>query len=89
MKFDRRIRALEAKMSATPVILHFADGTTRAMCGRTDFLLDLLQSIGGEDVSPDHATHLELVRRSVGADEPGGGRMIEMLRALMHDPANS
>jgi hypothetical protein len=33
MKFDKRIRALEARMLADPVILYLADGTTREVRG--------------------------------------------------------
>jgi hypothetical protein len=33
MKFEKRIRALEARMTTDPLILYFADVSTRAICG--------------------------------------------------------
>jgi hypothetical protein len=31
--------------------------------------------------------HLELIRRSTGSEEPGGGRIVELIRALLLGPA--
>ncbi|MGA2144102.1 MAG: hypothetical protein ABSH49_03975 [Bryobacteraceae bacterium] len=83
MKFEKRIRALEARFLGDPVILYFADGSTREICGRGDYLLDLLAgACGGADLSPSQAEQLELIRESVAAQEPGGGHMIELLRIV-------
>jgi hypothetical protein len=88
MKLEKRIRALESKSTTGAVILHFADGSTRQICGRGDFLLSLFpDSSGGQNLSPAQAAQLELIRQSVDAEEPGGGHMIELLRALWHGPA--
>jgi hypothetical protein len=88
MKLEKRIRALEARLTTGAVVLHFADGSTRQICGRGDFLLGLFPgAFGGRDFSPAQAAQLELIRRSVDAEEPGGGHMIELLRALLHEPA--
>jgi hypothetical protein len=84
MKFERRIRALEARMIADPVILVFADGSTGEICGRGDFLLSLMRAAcGGVDLSSVQTAQLDLIRKSVYAQEPGGGRMVEMLRAVL------
>ena len=75
-------------MITEPVILYFADGSTRKICERGDFLLPLFQgAFGGEDLSPTQAAQRNLIRRSVGAQEPGGGHMVELLRSLLNGPA--
>ena len=33
MRLEERIRALEARFISDPVILYFADGSTREICG--------------------------------------------------------
>lgn len=84
MRFEKRIRALEARMITDPLILHFADGSTRAICGQGDFLLRLFKGVFGRaDLSPSQAAQLDLIRQSVHAHEPGGGRMIELLRCFL------
>jgi hypothetical protein len=53
MRLERRIRTLEARLISDPVILHFADGSTRQICGRGDFLLtSLADTCQGADLSP-------------------------------------
>jgi hypothetical protein len=56
MRLEKRIRALEARMLADPVILYFVDGTTREICGRCDYLLRLFYGacVGG-DLSPERS----------------------------------
>jgi hypothetical protein len=81
MRLEKRIQALESKLMMDPVVLHFADGSTRNLCGRGDFLLSLLQgACGGANLRSGQAAQLDLIRQSVYAHEPGGGHMIELLR---------
>jgi hypothetical protein len=88
MRLEKRIRALEAKMLADPVILYFADGSTREICGRADFLLRLFSAAcAGGDLSSWQTEQLELIRQSVDADERGHGRLVELLRCFLHGPA--
>jgi hypothetical protein len=88
MRLERRIRALEARMIGNPVVLRFADGSMREIRGRGGFLLSLFQgAIGGTDLSPTQAEQLDLIRRSVSAQEPGGGHMVELMQALLNGPA--
>jgi hypothetical protein len=86
MKFEKRIRALEAKTITDPVILLFADGTTRRIQGRGDFLLDLLAAACGGNPGLREAAQLELICQSVDAEEPGGGHMVELVRSLLSGP---
>ncbi len=75
-------------MITEPVILYFADGSTRKICGRGDFLLRLFQgACGGQDLSPEQTAHHDLIRQSISAQEPGGGHMVELLRCLLNGPA--
>lgn len=84
---DRRIRALETRIISDPVVLHFADGSTRELRGQRYFLLDLIGAAGRADISASQAAQLDLIRRSVYAQEPGGGRMTEVLRCVLHAQA--
>jgi hypothetical protein len=71
-----------------PIILHFADGSTREICCRGTYLLSLMRGVcRGEDLSPWQAEQLELVRRSLYAQEPGGARLTEVVRCLLHAEA--
>lgn len=88
MKFDNRIRALEAKMHADPVILYLADGSTREICGRADYLLRLFcAACAGEDLSPRQAADLDLIRDSVAAGGASCARMTEIIWCFLHGPA--
>jgi hypothetical protein len=71
MRLEKRIRALETRIVSDPVILHFADGTTREIHGWGDFLLDLLAGACGGDLSPRETAQLDLIRKSVDPQEPG------------------
>jgi hypothetical protein len=87
MRLEKRIKALEAKMFSDPVILCFADGSTRTLSGQRYFLLDLFSGACGGDPSPEERAQLDLIRKSVFAREPGGGRMVEMMQSLMDGSA--
>ena len=90
MRLEKRIQALETRLITDPVVLHFADGSTRKMCDRGDFLLSLaLDARGGADLSSGRAAQLELIRQSVYAHEPGGGHMVELLQCLLHASAEA
>jgi hypothetical protein len=79
---ERRIQALEARLSSDAVILHFADGSTQELRGPRYFLLDLINAAGRTDISASQAAQLEAVRRSLFAEEPGGGHLTEVIRIL-------
>jgi hypothetical protein len=88
MRLEKRIRALESKLTTAVVILHFADGSTQQLRGSSDFLLRLLLGVcGGADLGSGQAAQLDLIRRAVGAQEPGGGHLVEMMQALLNGPA--
>jgi hypothetical protein len=80
MGFEKRIRALETRVLSDPLVLHFADGSTRQIRDSGDLLLTLLVGACRGDLSPRHAATLALIRESVSAEDPEGGHMIELLR---------
>jgi hypothetical protein len=41
MRLEKRIQALGSKVLSDPVILYFADGSTKSLTGRRYFSLDL------------------------------------------------
>ena len=85
MRFEKRIRALEVEAFENATILHFADGSTREICGSRYFLLDLFADACRGDLNFDKAKQLELILDSQAAEEPGGGRMIEVLRSVLDE----
>jgi len=88
IRLEKRIRALEARMLADPVILYFADGTTSEICGRADYLLRLFcAACGGEDLSPRQAAELDLIRDSVSAGGASCAQMTQLIRAFLLGPA--
>jgi hypothetical protein len=87
MKFEKRIRALEACMITDPVILHFADGNITEIRGQGDFLRDLFaKACSRAELSPVQTAQLDLIRKSVRSEEPGGGHMIELLNSILDAP---
>lgn len=86
MKIESRVRKLEAKIISAPIVLAFADGTTQEIRGPRDFILELLCGFSAGTLSLDQAEQLELIRRSESAIEPGNGRMVQLVRALMAGP---
>jgi hypothetical protein len=90
MNFERRLRALEARMITEPVILLFADGNTQELRGPGDFLLRLFPGVFGKaNLSPGRSAQLDLIRQSVGSREPGRGRLVELLQCFMHAQADA
>ena len=88
MRLEKRIRALEARMLADPVILYFADGSTREICGRADYLLRLFcNACYGGEVSPRQVAELDLIRDSVGEGGASCAHMTQLIRAFLHGPA--
>jgi hypothetical protein len=83
MRLERRIQALEARLSSDPVILHFADGSTQELRGPRYFLLDLIgAACRGADISAGQAAQLAAICQSLWAEEPGKGRLTEVIRIL-------
>ena len=84
MKLLRRLEALEKGIiSESPITLLMPDGRTETLRGGGDYLGDLVSRAGYGDREPD----VDLLARSVSSTEPGGGRMLELARAILNSPA--
>src|SRR5215467_2059646 len=77
MRLETRLRALEGRMISSPVILHFADGSTRELRGPRGFLLKLFSGLSGGELTPEQAEQFDLIRRCSSVEEPGGGHLAE------------
>ena len=88
MKIERRLRALESKMLADPVILYFADCSKQDTHGPRNFLLDLfVDACRGADLSPRQAAELDLIRNSVGEGGASCAQMTQIIRCFLLGPA--
>jgi hypothetical protein len=86
----RRLEALEARTSTEAVRLIFADGSSTEIRGPNNFVLDLFSSLQqGAEIGPLRAAQVEMIRRSVDAREPGGSRLVEVLRMLLNGPVRA
>ena len=87
MKLERRMRALESKMLADPVILYFADGSTREICGPADYLLRLFcDACYGGELSPRQAAEIDLIRDSVSAGGASCAQTTQLIRCFLLGP---
>lgn len=79
-----RLSRLEGRhFSQVPITLLMPDGRTETLRGGGDYLGDLVSRAVYGDRTPD----VELLARSVSSTEPGGGRMLELARAILNSPA--
>jgi hypothetical protein len=87
MNLNRRLATLERGFITEPTMLTMPDGSTVSINGPGDYLLQLGGvAVDGESISPQQAAHLDLIRRCTGSKEPGGGHMVDLIRALLLDP---
>jgi hypothetical protein len=82
----RRLDALEERTLHEPTILTMPDGSTARISGGGNHLFRLFWC-RLESPSPKQAGHLELIRRSTDSKEPGGGRMVELIRCMLQGPS--
>jgi len=89
MNLRRRIAALERLLISKPVLLTMPDGQTATIRGRGIYLVKLLSdAVRGASISAEQSAELDLIRKSTDAVEPGGGRIVELIRIFLHGPAN-
>jgi hypothetical protein len=87
MNLQRRLALLEKQILREPTLLTMPDGSTVSIPGRSDYLVRLFVAvIGGETAGPDEARHLDLIRSCTASYEPGGGRLIEVIRCALVGP---
>ncbi len=83
MNLRRRLELLETRhISEPPITLLMPDGRTETLRGNPDYIGDLVARAVYGDMAPD----VVLLARSVSSTEPGGGRMLELARAILNSP---
>lgn len=82
MNFSKRLAALERRLIFEPITLFFEDGTSTQICGRDEHILRLFDAAARGERSRE----MDLIVRSVRAEEPGGGHLVELTRALLLSP---
>ena len=83
MKIERRIQALEARMTSAPVILYFTDGGAQALRGPRFFMARLFMAVLERNATPYQGEELALIRQSVGSQERSGGHMVDLVRLTL------
>jgi hypothetical protein len=83
-RLNQRLETLEREFVSEPAILTMPDGSTETIPGGEQ-LVRLLGRVH-RGATPEQAAHLDMIRRSTGSSEPGGGRMIELIRASLLGP---
>jgi hypothetical protein len=84
MRLEKRVRKVESSLLASPIILHFPDGSTHELRGPRNFLIGLfLASYRSAKRTSLQAEQLELIRKADHADEPGGGHLVELVKVML------
>jgi hypothetical protein len=90
MNLRGRIAALERLLISEPVLLTMPGGQTATIRGHGIYLVKLLSdAVRGTNISAEQAAELDLIRKSTDAVEPGGGRIVELIRIFMNGPAET
>ena len=88
MNLRRRLAALEKVLISEPTRLVMPDGRTATIPGHGMYLVKLFVSaVSGANISAEQAAELDLIRRSTESIEPGGGRIVELIRCFLLGPA--
>jgi hypothetical protein len=87
-RLNQRLETLEREFVREPAMLTMPDGSTETIPGKGEHLLNLMGCVH-RGATPEEAAQLDLIRRSTDSSEPGGGRMIELIRALLLGPAET
>jgi hypothetical protein len=82
MNIKRRLELLEKRLISEPIVLLMPDGRTETLRGRRYFTLDLFKRACNKERTRD----LELIAQSVSSIEPGGGHMLDLVRAVLAHP---
>ena len=68
-----------------PVELKMPDGRIETLPGCNDYVLDLV----ARTVRGDRTPEMELIAQSISSAEPGGGHMIDLVRAFLNGPVDA
>jgi hypothetical protein len=89
MSLDKRLRRLETTLLSDPIVLVFADGSTRGIRYPGLGMLSLfMAALSAEQPDSLMRQHLDWIRDCVGYVDPGGGHMIEVIKLAMQANAD-
>lgn len=88
MRLEKRIRRLETTFLSDPIVLVFADGSTRGIRYQGPGMLSLfMAALSAEQPGPLMREHLDWIRDCVSYVDPAGGHMIDIIKqALKTNP---
>ena len=84
MNVKNRLRALERVTVTGNVILHMADGSTVQIGGRGDYPMTLVAAA----IRGERSREMNLLAASVRCEEPSGGHLAELARAILLSPVD-
>jgi len=85
MNLEQRLRTLEDRLITEPMVLYFADGSTRQLPAAGPAILALYCGIlEGEERNPDLRPQANWIRNCIGAVQPAGGQMFDLLRVVVN-----
>ena len=90
LRLARRVRALETRTTnrTQPITLFFDDGSKVTWPDGARRQWSLWKGVSApEELLPQEAADLDLVRRCVASEEPGGAQMLMVLSAVLNSPA--
>ncbi len=77
-QLQRRLESLEKRHLRDPIVLQMADGRIVTLPNRNGYLFDLaLRALRG-----NHSPEMELITQSINSFEPGGSRLLDIVRAF-------
>jgi hypothetical protein len=87
MKMHTCLDRLEEKFISEPTILYMPDGKEISIAGPKDYLLTLCGLCSKRELATkEQAEQLDLIQRCVFAKEPGGSRLVELMRCYLAGP---
>jgi len=82
MNLHRRLEALEKRNLRDPIILQMPAGRIVTLPNRRGYLFNLVLRVLAGDRTPE----MELIAQSTSSFEPGGGHMLDIVRAFWPEP---
>jgi len=84
MRLDKRLRRLETTLLSDPIVLVFADGSTRGIRYPGLGMLSLfMAALSAEQPDSLMRQHLDWIRDCVGYVDPAGGHMIDVIKVAL------
>ena len=75
-----KTRSARKAIHQRPILLKMPDGRVETLPGYNRYVLDLVARAGRGERAPE----MELIAQSIGSAEPGGGHMIDLVRAFLN-----